>query len=85
MVMRKSNPCDHCPPLTFIVSRGGAQGEIQKKVTVLGSWYVPLYVVVRQVVLTSSCDTLSGEPPCGWVELFLPGLLAFSPSSLGLP
>jgi hypothetical protein len=30
MIMRKSNPCDRCPPLPFIVSRGGAQGEIQK-------------------------------------------------------
>jgi hypothetical protein len=30
MIMRKSNPCGCCPPLPFIVPRGGAQGEIQK-------------------------------------------------------
>jgi hypothetical protein len=30
MIVCKSNPCDCCPPLPFIVSRGGAQGEIQK-------------------------------------------------------
>jgi hypothetical protein len=30
MIVWKSNPCDRCPPLPFIVSRGGAQGKIQK-------------------------------------------------------
>jgi hypothetical protein len=52
---------------------------------VLGSWYVPSYVAVRQGVSAPSCDTLSGKPQRGWVELFLPGRLAFSTSSLGLP
>jgi hypothetical protein len=52
---------------------------------VIGSWYVPSYFTVRLGVSVSSCDTLSGKPPCGWVELFLSGRLAFSPSSLGLP
>jgi hypothetical protein len=35
---------------------------------VLDSWYVPSYVVVRQGVSKSSCDTLSGKPPRGRVE-----------------
>jgi hypothetical protein len=35
MIVRKSNPCDCCPPLPFIVSRGGAQGEIQKSYSAL--------------------------------------------------
>jgi hypothetical protein len=30
MIVWKSNPCDRCPPLPFIVSKGGTQGEIQK-------------------------------------------------------
>jgi hypothetical protein len=30
MIVCKSNPCDRCPPLPFIFSRGGSQGEIQK-------------------------------------------------------
>jgi hypothetical protein len=51
---------------------------------VLGSWHVPSYVAVRQGVSKPSCDTLSGKPPCGRVELFPPGRLAFSLSSLGL-
>jgi hypothetical protein len=29
--LRKSNPCDRCPPLPFIVARGGAQGEVKKR------------------------------------------------------
>jgi hypothetical protein len=51
----------------------------------IGSWYVSSYVVVRLGVSTPSCDTLTGKLPRGWVELFLSGRLAFSPSSLGLP
>jgi hypothetical protein len=30
MITRESYPCDRCPPLPFIVSTGGVQGEIQK-------------------------------------------------------
>jgi hypothetical protein len=30
LIIWKSNTCDCCPPLPFIVSRGGAQGEIQR-------------------------------------------------------
>jgi hypothetical protein len=55
---------------------------------VLGSWYVPSYVAVRQGVSTPSCDTLSGKPPHGRVELFPLGCLAFPLSSwacLSLP
>jgi hypothetical protein len=50
----------------------------------LGSWHIPSYVAIRRGVSKPSCDTLSGKPPRGWVELFPPGRLAFSPSSLGL-
>jgi hypothetical protein len=52
---------------------------------VIGSWYIPSYVIVRLGVSALSCHTLSGKPPRGWVELFLSGRLAFSPSSLDLP
>jgi hypothetical protein len=52
---------------------------------VISSWYVLSYVAVRFGVSAPSCDTLSGKPPRGWVELFLSGRLAFSLSSLGLP
>jgi hypothetical protein len=51
---------------------------------VLGSWHVSLYVAVRRGALKPSRDALSGKPPCGWVGLFLPGRLAFSPSRLVL-
>jgi hypothetical protein len=44
---------------------------------VLGSWYVPSYVAVNWGVSKPSCDTLSGKPPCGRVELFPLGCLAF--------
>jgi hypothetical protein len=37
MIGCKSNPCDRCPPLPFIVSRGGAQGEIQKELQCLAT------------------------------------------------
>jgi hypothetical protein len=52
---------------------------------VTGSWYVPSYAAVYLGVSALSCDTLSGRPPRGWVELFLSGCFAFSPRSLGLP
>jgi hypothetical protein len=73
------------PSSPFYSLKGRGTRGNTKKVTVLGSWYVPSYVAVRHVVLTPSCDTLSGKAPRGWVKLFLPGRLAFSPSSLGLP
>jgi hypothetical protein len=79
-ILWRSNPCNCCPPLPFIVTRGGAQ----KWVTVLGSWHVPSYVAVRRGALKPTRDALSGKPPCGRVGLFPLGRLAFSPSSLGL-
>jgi hypothetical protein len=30
-ICRRSNPCNGCSPLPFIVTRGGAQGEVEKK------------------------------------------------------
>jgi hypothetical protein len=51
---------------------------------VLGSWYVPSYVVVRRGALKPSRYALSGKPPRGRVGLFPLGHLAFSLSSLGL-
>jgi hypothetical protein len=48
----------------------------------LGSWHVPLYVVVRRGALKLSRDALSWEPPRGRAGLFISGLLASSPSSL---
>jgi hypothetical protein len=44
MIVCKSNPCDHCPLLPFIVSRGGAQGEIQKSYS---AWLLVRPVVHR--------------------------------------
>jgi hypothetical protein len=44
MIVRKSNPCDCCPPLPFIVSRGGAQWEIQKS---YNDWQLVCPVVRR--------------------------------------
>jgi hypothetical protein len=82
-VFRRSNPCNCCPPLPFIVTRGGAQGEI-KRDTVLGSWHVPSYIVVCQGALKLSRDALSWEPPRGWARLFILGRLAPSLSSLYL-
>jgi hypothetical protein len=29
--LRRSNPCNRCPPLPFIVTRGGAQGGSKKR------------------------------------------------------
>jgi hypothetical protein len=83
MIVRKSNPCDRCSPLPFIISTGGAQGEY-KRVTVTGSWFVSSYVIVRLGVSAPSCDILLGRPPRGWIELFLSGRSAFFLSSLGL-
>jgi hypothetical protein len=51
----------------------------------MSCWYVPSYVAVCLGVSAPSCDTLSGKPSRGRVELFLSERLAFSPSSLGLP
>jgi hypothetical protein len=50
----------------------------------LGSWHVPSYVAVCRDVVKPSRDALSGKSLRGWVGLFLPGRLAFSPSSLSL-
>jgi hypothetical protein len=83
MIVCKSNPCDRCPPLPFIVQGEGHKGKY-KRVTVLGSWHVPSYIAVRRGVSKLSCDTLSGKPLRGWVELFPPRRLASSPSGLGL-
>jgi hypothetical protein len=44
LVVYRSNPCDHCPPLLFIVSRGEAQGEIQKSYS---AWQLVRPVVRR--------------------------------------
>jgi hypothetical protein len=46
---------------------------------VLGSWHVSSYVAVRRDVVKPSCDTLSGKPPRGWVELFPPETLGLLP------
>jgi hypothetical protein len=51
---------------------------------VLGIRHVPSYVAVRRGALKLSRDALLGKPPRGWVGLFLPEHLAFSPSRLGL-
>jgi hypothetical protein len=50
-----------------------------------GSWYVSSYVVVRQAALKLGRDALSEKLPRGRAELFTPGRLAFSLSSLVLP
>jgi hypothetical protein len=44
MIVCKSNPCDCCPSLPFIVSIGGAQGEIQKSYS---AWQLVRPVVRR--------------------------------------
>jgi hypothetical protein len=46
------------------------------------NWYVSSYVFVHQAALKLGLDVLSGNPPRGWVGLFTPRHLAFSPSSL---
>jgi hypothetical protein len=45
MIVGKSNTCDCCPPLPFIVSMGGAQGEIQKSYS---AWQLARPVVRRR-------------------------------------
>jgi hypothetical protein len=40
----RSNPCNSCPPLPFIVTRGAAQGEVKKK---YNAWLLG-YPVVRR-------------------------------------
>jgi hypothetical protein len=51
---------------------------------VLDSWHILSYVAIRRGALKPSRDALLGKSPCGRVELFPQGRLAFSSSSLGL-
>jgi hypothetical protein len=76
MIVKKSNPCDRCPALPFIVPRGGAQGEIQKG---YNDWELKRPVVRRRPFgrIDAELRYLVGRPPRGWVELFLSGRLAF--------
>jgi hypothetical protein len=51
MIVWKSNPYDRCPPLPFIVSRGGAQGEIQESYS---GWQLvrPVWAYRRRVAIS---------------------------------
>jgi hypothetical protein len=43
-ILWRSNPCDRCPPLPFIVTMGGAQGEVKKSYS---AWQLARPVVRR--------------------------------------
>jgi hypothetical protein len=60
MIGCQSNPCDRCPPPPFIVSREGAQGEIQKS---YNAWQL-----VRPVARRCSSGRIEVELRCLVVE-----------------
>jgi hypothetical protein len=66
----RSNPCNGCTPLPFIVTRGK-----WKRIAVPGCWDVPPCAAVRQDELKWSRATWSWEPPRGRGMAVHPGTL----------
>jgi hypothetical protein len=91
MIVRQSNPCDCCPPLPLIVSRGGAQGEIQKSYSAwqmvrpvirrcpLGRIVTPAFLALNKSPIKSRVNSKSDPPSSVITQTLAAVSLSLSP------